>query len=175
MLKIVVTSKNPVKIEATKLGFEKMFPDIEYEVETLSVSSDVSDQPKSSKETYQGALNRVNNAAQVAEADYYIGIEGGIEDSERGMEVLAWIVIRSQDGKYGAGRTTSFYLPESVRKIIHEGKELGDACDLIFNESNMKQKEGTVGILTANNITRTKYYIDPVIMALIPFKNPDLY
>lgn len=44
-MKIVVASKNPVKIKATLGGFEKMFPDVVFETEGVSVSSGVSEQP----------------------------------------------------------------------------------------------------------------------------------
>jgi inosine/xanthosine triphosphatase len=66
-------------------------------------------------------------------------------------------------------------LPPAIAKLIKEGKELAHASDIVFNESKSGQKQGTIGILTNNIINRTRYYIDPVIMALIPFKNPDLY
>jgi non-canonical (house-cleaning) NTP pyrophosphatase len=53
--------------------------------------------------------------------------------------------------------------------------ELGDADDEIFGASNSKQQNGAVGLLTENAVTRTTLYEQAVIMALIPFKNPELY
>jgi len=52
---------------------------------------------------------------------------------------------------------------------------LGEADDIIFGQTNSKQKNGTVGNLTDNAVDRTKYYIDAIILALIPFKNKNLY
>ncbi|MBQ0741266.1 DUF84 family protein, partial [Aquimarina celericrescens] len=37
------------------------------------------------------------------------------------------------------------------------------------------QKSGAVGILTGDIIDRTAYYTEAGILALIPFKNADLY
>jgi len=65
MKKIIIASKNPVKINATLSGFQRMFPNEQFEIESVSVSSDVSDQPKSDSETFRGACNRANNACQV--------------------------------------------------------------------------------------------------------------
>jgi non-canonical (house-cleaning) NTP pyrophosphatase len=64
------------------------------------------------------------------------------------------------------------------KKLLHSyrsGKELGEADDIVFHDTNSKQKMGTVGKLTDNAVDRTSYYIDAVVFALIPFKNPTLY
>jgi len=58
---------------------------------------------------------------------------------------------------------------------LKQGEETGIATDLVFKTKNSKQKEGSVGILTNGTIDRTKYYEDSVVLALIPFKNSDLY
>ena len=59
--------------------------------------------------------------------------------------------------------------------MIKEGKELGEADDIVFNRNNSKQENGAVGILTGDVIDRMKYYTEAVILSLIPFKNVDLY
>ena len=58
---------------------------------------------------------------------------------------------------------------------MKEGKELGDANDIVFNRNNSKQKNGAVGILTGDATDRTKYYTEAIILSLIPFKNIELY
>jgi len=60
-MKVLITSQNPTKINVTKEMFRQIFPDQEITFEALPVSSDVSDQPKSDKETMQVAINRVQN------------------------------------------------------------------------------------------------------------------
>jgi non-canonical (house-cleaning) NTP pyrophosphatase len=50
--------------------------------------------------------------------------------------------------------------------------ELGDADDAVFGRSNSKQANGSIGLLTDDALTRTEYYVQAVIMALIPFKKP---
>jgi len=176
MKKIIVASTNPVKIKAAQDGFQRMFPGEEFEVAGVSVASGVSDQPMDDQETYQGALNRANNASQASPgADFYVGLEGGIEAKGDDMEAFAWMVVRSRDGKTGKGRTGSFFLPQRVVELIHEGKELGEADDIVFAQTNSKQANGTVGNLTGDAVTRSSYYTEAVVLALIPFKNPELY
>lgn len=175
MKKIVIASKNPVKIDAVKQGFEKIFPDERFEFAGISVSSGVKDQPFDNEETLKGAINRADNAfAEMKTADYFVGIEGGIEPVGEEMEAFAWVVVRSEN-KYGKSRTGTFFLPKEVVKLIKEGMELGEADDIVFKRNNSKQQNGAVGILTGNAIDRTKYYSEAVILALIPFKNADLY
>jgi inosine/xanthosine triphosphatase len=175
MKKVMIASKNPVKIQSVKNGFEKMFPEQDFEFTGIPTPSGVADQPISNSETFLGAKNRANTIfAKFKDADFHVGIEGGIEQFENEMEAFAWIFIISKD-KYGKARTGTFFLPNEVVNLIKEGKELGDADDIVFNRRNSKQESGAVGILTGDVIDRTQYYTEAVILALIPFKNVDLY
>jgi inosine/xanthosine triphosphatase len=111
----------------------------------------------------------------VTEADYWVGIEGGIEDVHDELEVFAWVFVKSANGKIGKGKTGSFFLPYKIAELVRQGIELGEADDIVFGRKNSKQANGAIGILTDDVITRTTYYESAVIMALIPFKNKTLY
>ncbi|NCC70789.1 non-canonical purine NTP phosphatase [bacterium] len=176
MKKVIIASKNPVKINAVKLAFEKYFNEDLFIFEGIEVFSEVSDQPLSDLETYNGANNRVNNAMkEILDADYYVGIEGGIEKkNDFDWEVFAWIVIKSKNC-FGKSRTSTFYLAKGVIELIEKGYELGHASDIFFKTNNIKQNSGSIGILTDNLIDRTNYYVPSVILALIPFKKNNLY
>jgi len=174
--RIIVASKNPVKINATESGFLRIFPNKTFTIEGVSVDSGISDQPIGRKDTLKGAINRVNEAEKKEpNADYWVGIEGGLTNIEKEMEAYAWIVIKSKTGSVGKGRTSSFFLPQKVINLIKKGIELGKADDIVFKRDNSKQENGAVGILTKNVITRASYYEEAVVLALIPFINPDLY
>ena len=179
-MRLVIASKNPVKIAAALEGFQRMFPSNTYKTHGISVPSGVSDQPFSDKETLQGALNRAKNAQeQDPEADYWVGIEGGVEDTHDQMpgtlQSFAWVVIIDRDrARIGKARTASFYLPEEVAKLVRGGMELGHADDAVFGTSNSKQNNGSVGLLTGDVLNRESYYVQAVILALIPFKNREL-
>lgn len=176
MRKLIVASKNPVKITAVSAGFQKMFPDDTFEIEGISVESGVSDQPQSDTETLEGAWNRAHRACDaMPDGDFWVGIEGGVEDKMSQMESFAWIVIKSRDGKIGKGKTCTLFLPQKVAELIRQGKELGEADDIVFGRTNSKQENGAVGLLTHDAIDRTHYYTDAVVLALIPFVNINLY
>lgn len=174
--KVIVASKNPVKVNAAKEGFEQMFKNITFEVEGKSIPSGVSDQPMGSEETFLGAFNRATNARiDFPNADFWIGIEGGnIRHSETEMEAMAWVVVLDNH-KVGKARTAGFYLPQKTISLINQGYELGDADEIVFGLKNTKQAMGSTGLLTDNAIDRTSYYVQAVILALIPFLKTDLY
>jgi inosine/xanthosine triphosphatase len=174
MKKVIVASKNPVKINATKIGFEKMFG-TDFEFVGISVPSGVPDQPISSNETLQGAKNRATNAQiEMPDADFWVGIEGGIEKQENDMECFAWCVVLSKE-KMGKARTSTFFLPQKIVELVDSGMELGAADDVVFQRTNSKQANGAIGILTVDVIDRTSYYVDAAVLALIPFRNSELY
>ncbi|POR32208.1 NTPase [Tolypocladium paradoxum] len=173
----IVSSQNPVKIEAAREGFSRMFPNGSLNLHGLSVSSGVPDQPFTDEETLRGASNRAQNArAARPGADYWVGIEGGVDAAVAGgpIESFAWIVVIGKDGRVGKARTAAYYLPEETAKLLREGMELGHADDLIHGRTNSKQRSGSVGILTDDAVDRAGYYTQAVILALIPFKNPNL-
>ena len=175
MKTVVVASTNPVKVQAAVNGFRRMFPEVALNVVTVMVSSGVRQQPLSDEETLTGAWNRVQQAVVLApEADYWLGIEGGVEDTSAEMTAFAWIVVRSRRG-VGKSRTATFVLPPPVAQLIRQGRELGEADDIVFNRVNSKQDKGAVGILTGDVIDRTQLYEQAVILALMPFKNEALY
>jgi inosine/xanthosine triphosphatase len=175
-MKIVVASKNPVKLQAARNGFTKMFPNEKHTVEGISVDSGVSDQPAGNTETYQGAYNRARNASlAVPDADFWVGLEGGIEPDGDDMMAYAWMVVRSPIGQIGKGKTGTYFLPPHAAELIRQGKELGEASDVIFKTINSKHNTGTTGLLTGGIIDRTEFYSAAIIFALIPFKNPALY
>ncbi len=174
-MKIAVSSKNPVKIEAVRLAFKKIFPEREIEILSAGVKSGVSNQPMSDKETLQGAVNRANEIYKLfPEADYSVGIEGGVEFDNETAVAFAWMLIRSKN-KTSKSRTTTFELPRKISDLIKQGYELGEADDMVFKQDNSKQKNGAVGLLTQNVITRKELYTQAVTLALIPHINPELY
>jgi inosine/xanthosine triphosphatase len=174
--KVIIASTNPVKINAVSNAFRKVFNEITFDYQGINVPSNVSEQPMNSNETLQGAQNRAMNAKKIInDASYYIGIEGGLEILNNEIEVFAWVYIINSASKIGISRTSSFFLPEGLKQLILKGYELGVADDMFFNRHNSKQQNGAIGILTNNIIDRTKYYEEAVILALIPFINPDLY
>jgi inosine/xanthosine triphosphatase len=172
---IVVASQNPVKTAATLAGFRRMFPDLELEMRSVSVPSGVSRQPMSGEEMRCGADQRAAAAAEIApQADFWVGIEGGIEKTRDGLLACAWVVVRTLD-RVGRGRTGGFLLPEAVAELVRRGLELGEANDVIFGRKNSKQEEGAIGLLTGNVMDRRELYEHGVVLALAPLKSSAIY
>lgn len=175
MKQVVVASLNPVKAEAVRNGFQRAFPEETFYVEGISAPSGVSDQPMTDAETLQGARTRAGNArASRPEADYWVGVEGGCDYLEGSLVAFAWVQVLGREG-IGSARTALFRLPKKVQALVETGLELGEADDVVFGKSNSKQQSGAVGLLSGNVITRATYYEQAVILALLPFKNQDLY
>ena len=176
MKKVVIASKNPVKISATEDGFKAMLSEEVCEFVGIPAESNVSDQPKSDEETLRGAKNRALNAQKIEpEADFWVGQEGGVEDIDHGLSAFAWIAILSKDGRMSIAKTGTWFLPDKIANLIREGHEMGTADDMVFGETNSKQNHGGIGLMTGNVITRKLFYEQAVITALIPFKNPTLF
>jgi inosine/xanthosine triphosphatase len=176
MRKIIVASTNPVKVNAALAGFKAMFPDEQFEIEGVSAPSGVSDQPRSDTEAFQGAVNRTENVSkEKPDADFWISFEAGIEEVESEMEAFAWAVVKSNKGRIGKGKTGTFFLPPQITELIKQGKELGEADDIVFGRTNSKQSNGAIGLLTHDLLTRTTFYAEAAMLALIPFVNESLY
>ncbi|WXC45594.1 hypothetical protein QX201_005297 [Fusarium graminearum] len=151
-----------------------MFPGT-HDFQGLSVHSHVSDQPFSDEETLRGATNRAQNAQTLKpEADFWVGIEGGVESHNGSFCSFAWIVVIGKRGKIGKARTSAYFLPEKTCKLLKEGAELGHADDILFGQTDSKNKQGSVGLLTGGVVDRAAYYTQAVILALIPFRNASL-
>lgn len=171
MPKIIVASTNPAKISAVEDAFNHTFPDHQFTIEGISVDSGVRDQPMCADETLQGARNRVSNARQASpEADYYVGLEAGID----GPFTFAWMVIENGENR-GEARSASLPLPPQALDKLHQGEELGDVMDEMFNQTNIKQKGGAIAMLTNHLLSRSSVYQQALILALIPFIHPALF
>lgn len=174
-MKIAVGSQNPTKIEATKLAFEALWPEDSWEVVGTDVSSGVSDQPMSDQESITGATNRAKAALEIAEADYGVGLEGGLQCIEEHWFDCGWIVVINKKSEIGIGSSARVIVPQKMMELIESGLELGDVCDKIFGGENTKQAQGHFGLMTKNVINRTSGYKDGIVMALVRFVHPDLF
>ena len=172
-MRVVVSSANPVKIAAAEDAFSQCFPNTDIVVASVSVASGISDQPMSDSETLSGAKNRAMNAQQEsANADYWLGLEGGIEIVDGKFMASAWMVIRNSVGQLGMARTPSLPLPPEIQSLVESGLELGDANDKVFSTFDSKRGGGAYGLLSDGRFTRQGIYAQTICIALIPFLHP---
>lgn len=173
-MKIIVASKNPVKIQAVESVFRDIVKD---ELEIIGVESPslVSNQPIGEQVTLDGAINRVEYIREhYPDSDLFIGIEGGVRKLDDKYESFAWTVIMSKD-RFGKARSAGYILPKEIADLLDQGLELGHATDKFFQKHNSKHKEGTVGVLSRGFVNRQYFIEQAVILAYLPFMNPDLY
>lgn len=171
-LTVVVASHNPVKIGAARQAFASQFPKSALEVIPLEVESGVADQPMTDEETRRGARTRARNAQMARpEADYWVGLEGGLDTIDGQLLASAWMVVLGRDGAVGEARTPTLPLPPGIQTLVAEGLELGEANDRVFATVNSKQGGGAFGLLTEGRYTREEVYKQALILALIPHVN----
>ncbi|MBN2047914.1 MAG: DUF84 family protein, partial [Anaerolineaceae bacterium] len=113
--------------------------------------------------------------AAMPDADYWVGIEAGVEARGGETASFSWTVILDGDGRMGKGTTGTSFLPPRITALMEKGLELGEAIDVVFGAKHSKQQNGAVGMLTGDAVTRTQVHELAVILALIPFRNPELY
>ncbi len=176
MRKVVVGSKNPVKLKTTKEAFELVFPNEQFDFVSFTSESDVPDQPFGTEETKLGAYNRAMYCKNNYESgDFFVGHEGGIEIIDNEYWATAWMCVVNEKEKVGYGRASAFQLPPQLVELIKAGKELGVAIDEMTGMENVKQKGGAVSFLTNGVIDRVGFYRQAVVFALIPFIQDELY
>ena len=171
-MKILVGSTNPVKINSVREAFSKYYSDVE--VKGIKVNSGVPSQPIG-EETFIGAETRAKECKKINDEknlnfDFFVGIEGGIENKHNKWFNYGAICIIDKNGKKGYGTSPWFQLPSEVMdKILNKKIELGEVMDVIEGSKNIGQKDGAIGFFTDRRITRTELFIPGVISAMIPF------
>jgi inosine/xanthosine triphosphatase len=172
-MKIVVASTNPAKLEAARRAFAAVLSAEEHEISGLAVDSGVKEQPDSDGETRQGAINRAAAARDAQpRADFWVGLEGGLERLEDRWLASAWMAVFDARGRMGLARTPTLPLPPAVEALLDEGLELGEANDRVFATHNSKQKGGAFGLLTDGRMTRGGVYAQTLELAMIPLLHP---
>lgn len=176
-MKILVGSKNPVKLEAVKESFEKYFNDIE--VLGFDVDSNVPAQPVND-ETFIGAEHRAKelinlNKSEKLNADFFVGIEGGIIKQHGRWFAFGAMCIIDRNWKKSFGTSAHFELPPTVTEKLLSGEELGYVMDKIMREENTKQKGGAIAFFTNGEMNRKELYIPGLISALVPFNHTAMY
>ncbi|KAL7701351.1 Protein of unknown function DUF84 [Lotmaria passim] len=173
-----VGTTNRAKVECVVTVVNRCFPNDVHEVRAVSVNSGVTDQPMSPEETQAGAINRARAALDaVPEADYGIGLEGGLELIGKRWFECGWMsVVERKTGKCGIGSSARFEMSETLmRPILSEGKELAEVMDALTGEKDVRSGLGAMGILTAGFLGRAAAYEHGLIFALAPFLSESKY
>ncbi|MBD3311893.1 DUF84 family protein, partial [archaeon] len=66
-------------------------------------------------------------------------------------------------------------LPDNIAAELRKGRELGPLMDELTGSNNIKHRQGTVGLLTNNLISRSKSFEQAVLKAFMKHLNNDYY
>lgn len=151
-MKIIVGSNNYSKIEAVRSNFS------DYEIEGMEVASKVSSQPFSDDETLEGAINRARECASSEKGCIGVGLEGGVMELENDLYLCNWGVLVDNNENVFTASGARIPLPDEVASGLHKGKELGEIMDEYAQRSEIRQKEGAIGIFTAELVNRKEMF-----------------
>ena len=185
-----IASRNPTKVDSMREALIDSFGSAwSGQMEGISVSSDVPAQPVGDQETLQGAVNRIANLRALLQQQQLpsdtpdlvtllAAVEGGLSRPLEALhhpyaECFAWVRVETYcGGRAGQSRSCSFMIPPRLAALVfEEGLELGHADDRLFERTNSKAEDGTVGVLTRGLVDRKAYYKQPAVLSLIPFIN----
>jgi inosine/xanthosine triphosphatase len=173
-MKVVVGSKNPVKMKATRNVLKQIYSEVE--VQAKNTDSEVPDQPIGLETTINGAINRAKNV-YTQEFDLSVGIESGLLETPHsitGYLDLQWCAIYDGD-KTTLGVSAGFEYPPLVIKNVMKGMEVGDVMDRVTGIDRLGEKKGAVSHLSKGLLDRTSNTEQCVLMAMIPRMNQKLY
>ncbi len=163
MLKLIVGSTNPVKLNAIKnaaTGLSEL-----WDVTGVEVASGVSEQPFSDSETKLGASNRAIAAQRYGASQFPgedvlgVGLEGGVTEGEDGqLWSTVWVAVADQAGEIWTANGARMPVPEVIASLLRQGKEMGPVVAQLTGQANVKQKQGMFGIITQGYVDRTDAY-----------------
>lgn len=167
---IFVGSTNPVKVNSVVGAASETWPDVV--VEGFDVPSGIAEQPTSDNETKTGAINRAQAALYDGlakhESDTFeldqdqvlgVGLEGGVfEDDEGQMWSTVWAVVLDKTGFMEFANGARFKVPDVVAEAIRRGEEMGPIISKVVGESDVRKKQGMIGITTKGFVDRTEEY-----------------
>jgi len=166
-MRVAVGSTNPVKRRATEAALSTVAV---RSVESVAVSSGVSEQPFGPAEAIEGARTRARNALDSGAFDLGVGLEGGVAEVEGvdGLFLTMWAAVTDGE-RSGLGAGPRLRLPESVAARVRAGEELGPVMDDVLGTDNVAEKQGAAGVLTAGIIDREEALAAALAGALGPF------
>lgn len=155
-LLVAIGTMNPAKINAIEKVVTSYFKEVVFT--ECKVPSEVSEQPYSTEETRQGAINRALNTLKVANGDMNFGLEGGVCEIEGIMYCCNWGALALKDGTILTAAGAQFPLPASIAKELRSGKELGPVMDCYTKQKDIRSSSGAVGIFTGGLIDRAEMF-----------------
>lgn len=151
-MKIIVGSQNRTKLTAVENIFKGA------SVYEIQAPSGVSDQPMTDLETLTGAINRAKYCQASDAGVIGIGLEGGVMELNNQLLLCNWGALVDQAGQVYIASGARIPLPDSIADALLAGQELGDIIDQYAQKENVRHDQGTIGILTNNELSRSAMF-----------------
>jgi len=124
-MKIIVGTKNKDKVKIVKGALKKLNLDVD--IDSVEVDSGIVEQPLDKETTRKGAINRAKRARKSKpEADFWIGLEGGLHEYGDGYHLVTFACLVDKDGVQYIGEGEEIHLPDEVSKRVKRGEWFGD-------------------------------------------------
>ena len=176
-MKVLIGTKNQGKIEGAKRALQNYFEEID--IQGIPVESNVGEQPVND-EIYIGAKNRVKNLKVYArengiEADLYLSIESGINNSLGRWMITNIAIIEDNANFESYGSSPSFPVPDRlVQEIIDT--DLSQVMNKLFVEDHERHNRGGgIQLLTHNKVSRIDLTQMAFMMALTKYINEEIW
>jgi inosine/xanthosine triphosphatase len=178
---VSIGSTNKAKILALEEVLKTYPRFAEVKIISVSVPSDISDQPLTLSETIEGAKNRAKNSFEACNhCQYGFGIESGIFEAPgtRTGFLHGSICAIYNGADFHIGLSTAFEVPPLILNLMRDQKmDLSQACLSSGISTNVKigSEEGLIGILTQGRVDRKAYSKQCIIPALVQLEHAEWY
>ena len=151
-MNIAIGTTNKAKISAVEVIAKQFFEQAKFTY--YKAPSGVSEQPMTTEETRQGAINRAKNTWVATDSALSFGLEGGVMEIDGSMYVCNWGALVLADGTVLTAAGAQIVLPEEIAGEIRAGKELGPVMETFTQLRDIRQQAGAVGIFTQGLVDR---------------------
>ena len=165
MKKSVLTSTNRVKLEATKDAVAALIPGVDFEFISIDVE-DSGSEPVGEKAVCDQIIKAIKKARDADhDATYYVGMEGGVRETDHGMEEVAYVIIEDVESRRSYSQSVSFPVPPNVADKVRKGISFAEAVDEVHSTKNIKTGQGFIGLLTNGIVDKKALYFQPLAVA----------
>ncbi len=155
-MKIAVGTASNQKLGYLKEVLQEL--ELEFSLIPFNVSSEISNQPLTRKETKKGSINRAKNAlSKTTNCDFAIGIEVGYHPNKKGeYKMFCYTTIIDSKGKKVSAQSHQLLLPDFYQKLLKENKYLSDYVDQYLSENqNPLYKQLAIILKTREPLIKT--------------------
>jgi non-canonical (house-cleaning) NTP pyrophosphatase len=185
-VRVVIASVRDPKVNGVMKGFRRAAAHFHFSQEitfdTMDIPSGVAATPLTLDELIMGAKGRAEHAYRRLAADtlnegtfFAVGVEGGVYSMDGTVFLQSWVSIYDGE-RFTLGSSGSIQLPESLaRSLFTDRIDLGVAIDAFSQKNDIRNKQGTWGILTNDLYTREDSFEEATVNAAAPIFNSGLY